>query len=122
MTVLGFDHIQLAIPVGGEADARQFFGTSVLASSSCPSRPSSRSGGGLWFQCGAIQLHLGIDPNFRPAIKTHPGLLVADLEPVEAALRAAGFAVEHDPVTEGYTRKLTNDPFGNRIELLQKLG
>ncbi len=121
MTVLGFDHIQLAIPVGGEADARQFFGT-CLGLVELPKPPELAKRGGLWFQCGAIQLHLGIDPNFRPAIKTHPGLLVADLEPVEAALRAAGFAVEHDPVTEGYTRKLTNDPFGNRIELLQKLG
>ncbi len=120
MTVLGFDHIQLAIPVGGDDAARRFFGE-CLGLTELPKPPELAKRGGLWFQCGNIQLHLGIDPNFKPAIKTHPGFLVERLEPVVSALQASGYQVEHDPVTEGFTRMLTSDPFGNRIELLERL-
>ena len=41
-----------------------------------------------------MKVHLGVDPDFRPARKAHAGLLVDDLRALTDALRGAG----HEPV------------------------
>ena len=118
MPVYGIDHVQLAIPVGGEALARQFYGELLgLAEISKP--PNLAARGGAWFQCGSLQLHLGVESDFRPARKAHPGLLVSDLASLIKSLTTAGFEIRYDsePV-EGFDRAFVSDPFGNRIELL----
>ena len=109
------------MPAGGEAQAREFYGLLLgLAEIAKPARLAAR--GGLWFQCGSIQLHLGVDADFMPAMKAHPGLLVGNLAELIAALTAGRHEVKYD--TErmaGFDRAFTADPFGNRIELLQSL-
>lgn len=119
MQVTGLHHIQLAMPVGGESQARAFYGTLLgLAEIPKPARLAAR--GGVWFECGAIQLHLGVNASFMPAHKAHPGLLVQDLPRVTAGLVAAGHAVKYDSEPfPGFDRAFFADPFGNRIELLQ---
>jgi catechol 2,3-dioxygenase-like lactoylglutathione lyase family enzyme len=119
MPVYGIDHVQLSMPAGGEASARRFYGEILgLAEIAKPAELAAR--GGAWFRCGALQLHLGVEADFRPAKRAHPALLVTDLARTLAALTAEGCEVKYDPVAiEGFDRAFTADPFGNRIELLQ---
>ncbi len=119
MTVNGIDHVQLAMPVGGEPLARQFYG-GLLGLAEIEKPPNLAARGGNWFRCGPLQLHLGVEADFRPARKAHPALVVTDLQALLAALKAAGFEVKHDPEpVPGVERAFTADPFGNRIELIE---
>jgi len=119
MAVYGIDHVQLAMPPGGESLARQFYGE-LLGLVEIPKPPNLAARGGAWFQCGRLQLHLGVESEFRPARKAHPALLVRDLDGLLEVLIAAGCEVKHDsePVP-GFARAFTFDPFGNRIELVE---
>jgi catechol 2,3-dioxygenase-like lactoylglutathione lyase family enzyme len=119
VAVFGIDHVQLSMPAGGEASVRAFYG-GILGLSEIPKPPELAARGGAWFRCGPLQLHLGVESDFRPARRAHPALLVSDLAETIAALTAAGFEVKYDSVAiEGFDRAFTADPFGNRIELLQ---
>ena len=121
MAIQAIDHVQLAMPAGEEERARAFF-CGLLGMSEVP-KPASLAGrGGAWFAAGAAQLHLGVEREFRPARKAHPGFLVDDLDGMVARLRAAGHDVSTDePPIDGYRRVHLHDPFGNRIELLERL-
>jgi len=120
MPVIGFDHVQLAMPSGKENEGRLFFGD-ILGLPELPKPADLGARGGLWFQCGAMQLHLGVQKDFSPATKAHPGLLVDHLEPLIAALQTAGYPVLNDVPIVGFSRVFTQDPFGNRIELLEQI-
>lgn len=118
MEVLGIDHVQLPMPPGGEAAARHFYGE-VLGLREVPKPEAMRARGGLWFQAGPVQLHLGLEPDMRPSVKMHPALVVTELSRWRAALEAAG--CEWKPAEEipGVARGHTRDPFGNRLELME---
>jgi catechol 2,3-dioxygenase-like lactoylglutathione lyase family enzyme len=122
MSVYGIDHVQLAMPAGREEEARRFYGE-VLGLAEIPKPPNLAARGGAWFHCGPLQLHLGVESDFRPAKRAHPALLVTDLTSMIEALTAAGFEVKYDsePIQD-LDRAFTADPFGNRIELLQRRG
>lgn len=112
------DHVQVAIPAGGEERARAFF-TGLLGLVELP-KPAALAGrGGCWFALGTLQLHLGVDPDFRPAKKAHVALACDDLAALRRRLEAAGHVTRDDIALDGVTRFFTEDPFGNRIELLQ---
>ena len=106
------------MPGGGENEARSFY-SGVLGLTERPKPPNLAPRGGCWFQSGELQLHLGVDPDFRPARKAHPALLVSDLSALLSTLRAAGVEVVDDEPLEGYQRAYVHDPFGNRIELME---
>jgi catechol 2,3-dioxygenase-like lactoylglutathione lyase family enzyme len=74
--------------------------------------------GGLWFQQGSVKLHLGVEENFRPARKAHPGFMVDDFDATVERCRAAGVNVVPADPFEGNRRCHVDDPFGNRIELM----
>jgi catechol 2,3-dioxygenase-like lactoylglutathione lyase family enzyme len=117
---LAFDHIQLAMPRGEEAAARAFYGR-VLGLVEIPKPVPLAARGGVWFQCGAQQLHLGVEDDFRPAKKAHPAFAVDDLDAFAKDLEAGGYRVVVDPVQlPGSRRIFTEDPFGNRVELTQR--
>ena len=118
MAIIGIDHVQLAIPEGGEGKARQFF--CGLLGMTEVSKPTNLSPTGCWFECGPASLHVGIDPNFAPARKAHPALLVDDLAGLRERLEMAGHEAKDDRELSGYTRFFTQDPFGNRIEIMQR--
>ncbi len=118
MPVIGLDHVQLAIPENGEDAARSFF-IGILGMREVP-KPSNLSRQGCWFEGGAVNLHLGVDPDFRPAKKAHPAFLVDDLDALEKRLRLKGMPVRGDKPVAGYNRFFTEDPFGNRIEIMQR--
>jgi catechol 2,3-dioxygenase-like lactoylglutathione lyase family enzyme len=118
MKIVGIDHFQLAIPPGGEAAARQFYGA-VLGLREIPKPEAMRARGGLWFDCGAFQIHLGIEPGMTPSAKVHPAIVVTELDAWLARLTAGGceWTEAHD--LPGVRRGHTKDPAGNRIELIE---
>jgi catechol 2,3-dioxygenase-like lactoylglutathione lyase family enzyme len=118
--LLAIDHVQLAMPAGGEAAARGFYGD-VLGLPETPKPPHLAKRGGCWFERDALKIHLGVEADFRPARKAHPGLLVSELDALKARLAQAGYALKGDEPLEGYDRVYVDDPFGNRIELLEPL-
>lgn len=117
--ILGLDHVQVAIPTGGEDAARAFYGT-LLGMTEVVKPPALAVRGGCWFSAGSAVLHLGVEEPFSPARKAHPALLVLELEPLFEALAGAGYdCVRADGEIPGVRRFHTFDPFGNRIEFQQ---
>ena len=116
--VIGLDHVQLAMPPGGEAAARGFY-AALLGIPEAPKPASLAARGGCWFEQGALKIHLGVEADFRPAKKAHPALLVADLSALSAQLKAAGCGFTPDTAQPGPARGHVDDPFGNRIELIE---
>ena len=120
MKVLALDHLQIAIPPGGEDRAREFY-SGVLGLTEVP-KPSSMAGrGGCWFAGGSLNLHLGVEEDFHPAKKAHPALLVEGLDELLARGEAAGAAIKPDVSFGGFRRFHIFDPFGNRLELMERL-
>lgn len=119
MQVVRLDHVQLAMPPGGEERARAFF-CDALGIPEVPKPPELARRGGCWFERGALKIHLGVEADFRAARKAHPALLVEDLPQLIAKLERLGYAVKKDEPLEGYQRVYVDDPFGNRIELLER--
>jgi catechol 2,3-dioxygenase-like lactoylglutathione lyase family enzyme len=113
-------HIQLALPAGGEAAARDFY-AGILGLEEVPKPEGLARRGGVWFQAAGFQIHLGVDLEFRAARRAHPGLLVRNLERICQAYEQSGASAERDSLVEGYRRAFLSDPFGNRIELLESL-
>jgi catechol 2,3-dioxygenase-like lactoylglutathione lyase family enzyme len=111
------DHVQLAMPTGEEERARAFYGT-LLGMKEVPKPAELAKRGGCWFECGPVQIHLGVEADFRPARKAHPALRCSDYFGLVAKLRAAGVAVTEDGSIPGVRRCHIADPFGNRIELI----
>jgi len=118
MKISGLDHIQLAMPPGEETTARWFYGQ-VLGLSEIAKPPELAPRGGCWFQRQGIDLHLGVQRDFAPALKAHPAFLVADLEAARQTLEKAGIAVLPDETVPGVRRFYASDPFGNRLEFIQ---
>lgn len=116
----GIHHVQLACPAGSEPQLREFYG-GLLGMVVVDKPPVLAARGGAWFRSGAVELHLGVEPDFRPALKAHPGLLCADLDGLSRRLAAAGIEVHWDEDFPGFRRCYVDDPVGNRIELLQPL-
>jgi catechol 2,3-dioxygenase-like lactoylglutathione lyase family enzyme len=117
--IIELHHVQLAMPAGQEGAARAFYsGVLGLTEEQKPGNLAGR--GGAWFRRGALRLHLGVDPDFHPARKAHPALLVRDLAELAARCLAAGFPPITDEPLEGLDRIYVLDPFGNRLELLER--
>ena len=115
----GIQHVQLAMPAGEEGAARRFY-SGLLEIPEVAKPPDLARRGGVWFESDRVKVHLGIDPDFRPARKAHPGLLVQNLNELLGKLRVAGVQiVEAEPLT-GYSHVYIADPFGNRIELMEQ--
>jgi catechol 2,3-dioxygenase-like lactoylglutathione lyase family enzyme len=121
MRIDRLDHVQLAMPPGGEALARAFY-NGVLEIPEVPKPPHLAKRGGCWFERGDLKIHLGVESEFRPARKAHPALLVMDLQALVGRLKSAGHHVIEDEPLEGYHRVYIDDPFGNRIELMETAG
>ena len=111
----GIDHVQLAVPVGGEQVAREFY-VGVLGLTEVPKPAALAVRGGAWFEAGATRIHVGVEPDFTPAKKAHPALVIAGLR---AFIDESGLAATWSDEIPGTTRCHIDDPFGNRIELIE---
>ncbi len=120
MPVIGVDHVQLAMPAGGEQQARAFY-RDVLGVPEIPKPQNLAARGGCWFESASVKLHLGVDKSFRAATKAHPGLVVSGLAVIIEHCRRLGLEVNETPPFGDYTRVFVHDPFGNRIELMEPL-
>ncbi len=110
------DHVQLAMPAGGEETATAFY-EGLLGVPRVPKPEPLAARGGCWFERGELRVHLGVEAEFRPARKAHPALVVTDLAAMSARLEAAGHVVRPgDLPGQAYV----DDPFGNRIELVAR--
>ena len=118
MTLQAIDHVQLAIPRGGEGAARDFW-TDLLGLAEV-AKPEALAGrGGCWFEGTAIQVHCGVEDPFRPARKAHIAFRVDDVGGLAARARARGAEVVEDSDLPGHERVFIFDPFGNRLEFLK---
>jgi catechol 2,3-dioxygenase-like lactoylglutathione lyase family enzyme len=111
------DHVQLAMPPGGEDRATDFY-QGVLGIPRVPKPPELEVRGGCWFERGALRVHLGVEADFRPARKAHPALAVRGIDELAAGLEAAGHPVRRVEEVPGSPQWYVDDPFGNRIELV----
>jgi len=114
------DHVQLAMPVGEEAAAKKFY-CELLGMSEVAKPEELAKRGGAWFVSGRVQLHLGVETDFRAARKAHPALRCSDYDALTSKLRAAGIPVHEVGDIPGVHRCHILDPFGNRIELIKVL-
>jgi catechol 2,3-dioxygenase-like lactoylglutathione lyase family enzyme len=111
------DHVQLAMPVGKEDQARDFYGR-LLGMVEIEKPVELKKRGGCWFQSGVVQIHLGVEAEFRRAQKAHPALRCVDYNGLTERLKSAAVEVIDDSTIPGVGRCHISDPFGNRIELI----
>ncbi len=121
MSIRGIHHVQIALPPGREPEARAFY-QGLLGIPEVPKPPNLAARGGCWFEQESVRIHLGVEAEFRPARKAHTALLVGDLATLITTLESAGHRVRAGEPLEGFVRGYVDDPFGNRIELLQSMG
>jgi len=119
--VVSIDHVQLAMPKGGEDAACEFYGR-LLGIPEIAKPPHLAKRGGAWFERNGLKIHLGVDPVFVPAAKAHPAFAVEGLQALIAKLNDAGYETAADDSLDGWHRAYVNDPFGNRIELMEPHG
>ncbi|MCA9955306.1 MAG: glyoxalase [Ardenticatenaceae bacterium] len=119
MKITRLDHVQLAMPPDGEEKAREFYGR-ILHLRELEKPEPLKAKGGCWFAGEGAELHLGVQADFVPATKAHPGLRVVDLAAAQAELSAAGVAIIADESGVAVRRFYVNDPFGNRLEFMQE--
>jgi catechol 2,3-dioxygenase-like lactoylglutathione lyase family enzyme len=114
----GIHHVQLAMPEGEDEAAIHFYGR-VLGLEQVPKPDELSPRGGVWFRSGTLEVHLGVEDGFQPAVKAHPAFLVVGLEELRERVEAAGFKVSDTVPFEGFERIYVRDPFGNRLELIE---
>lgn len=119
--LLALHHVQLAMPEGGEAAARAFYG-SLLDLPEVPKPAALQGRGGVWFERGNLRLHLGVEAPFVPARKAHPAFAVQGLAALASRLHEAGHPPRAEIDLPGMARLYVDDPFGNRLELLELTG
>lgn len=108
------------MPPGQEQQAREFY-SGLLGIPEAAKPPALAGRGGAWFESGGVRVHLGVEQDFRPAKKAHPGLLVDDLGALVDRLREAGVKLTPDEALAGPPRYFAEDPFGNRLELVARV-
>lgn len=115
---VGIDHVQLAAPAGCEEQAHHFF-HGILGMTEIPKPENLRKRGGVWFQCGNQSIHIGVEEPFAPAKKAHPAFLVKNLDALHKRLTVHDVAVKLDESIPEVKRIFVEDPFGNRIEIME---
>jgi catechol 2,3-dioxygenase-like lactoylglutathione lyase family enzyme len=118
--IAAVDHVQLAAPPGSEPELRAYY-TGVLGMAELRKPPVLAGRGGCWFGAGTAVLHLGIEEDFRPARKAHPGIRVNGIHAFAKRLREQGASVVWDYDLPGHERFYSEDPVGNRLEFLEPL-
>lgn len=118
MVVPSIHHVQIAMPKDGEEEARRFY-AEILGLIEQEKPDSLKAHGGVWFRSDNLELHLGVDSAFAPATKAHTAFQVSDIDQIRERVARASFAIVEDDLLPGYRRFYTNDPFGNRVEILE---
>jgi catechol 2,3-dioxygenase-like lactoylglutathione lyase family enzyme len=117
--IVGINHIQIEAPTGCEEAARAFYG-GLLGLEEIEKPENLRHRGGVWFACGSQQIHIGVTNNFEPRRKGHPALEVRHLSAWRLRLTSANVPISEDEPLSGWSRFYIADPWGNRVELLER--
>jgi catechol 2,3-dioxygenase-like lactoylglutathione lyase family enzyme len=120
LTLLGIHHVQVTVPRGELERAREFY-LGFLGLAEVEKPPALRARGGFWAQVGAHQLHVNEEDERMASRRAHVAYLVDDLEAWRARVAAAGFPVKNGEDIPGHRRFELRDPFGNRVEFLQRV-
>jgi catechol 2,3-dioxygenase-like lactoylglutathione lyase family enzyme len=121
VTLEAIDHVQAAMPAGGEDRARAFY-RDLLGLAEQPKPPELAARGGCWFENGRVKVHLGVETPFAPARKAHIAFRVDDVAGLAGRARAAGYEVKDAAARPDCERIFVFDPFGNRLEFLKPIG
>jgi catechol 2,3-dioxygenase-like lactoylglutathione lyase family enzyme len=121
VTIVGFHHVQVAMPPGGEDEAHRFY-SELLGLDRVLKPEALARRGGAWFRAPGVEVHLGVEEGFHPARKAHPAFMVQGLGHLRRRLEAAGIELEEQPKLEGFERFHAFDPFGNRLEFIERSG
>ncbi len=119
MPILSLDHVQIAIPVASENRARAFY-AGILGFTEIEKPPQMAERKSIWFVAGAVNLHLGLEPDFHPAKRAHPAFVVEVLDAILTACDRAGISHKPDTSFNDFRRVHVFDPFGNRLELMER--
>jgi catechol 2,3-dioxygenase-like lactoylglutathione lyase family enzyme len=119
MPIVSIDHVQIAIPIASEDRARAFY-SGILGFAEIEQPPQMAERKSLWFVAGSVNLHLGIEPNFTPAKRAHPAFVVEGLDAILAACNRAAITTKPDTSFNDLRRVHVFDPFGNRLELMER--
>lgn len=112
------DHVQIALPRGEDARAREFYGK-LLGLEEIEKPDSLKPNGGLWYKIADIQLHLGIE-DIQNKSRRHPAFEVEGLKEIREYLESHQVEIKEEISVPGMERMSFYDPFGNRIELIEK--
>ena len=115
-----FHHVLLTIPPGVEDECRRFW-VDVLGLVEVRKPPALAAAGGLWFRGDGIELHLGVEEDFRPARRAHPAIRVRGLDGLARRLAEHGIEVRTDGDFPGHRRFYAADPVGNRLEFIERV-
>ena len=113
------NHVQICVPFGAEDRAREFYG-GLLGLEELEKPEVLKKNGGLWFQVADIQLHVGVEDMGEGASKRHPAFEVENLKDIRSYFEQSGVRIKDEPSVPGFERFSFFDPFGNRIELLER--
>jgi catechol 2,3-dioxygenase-like lactoylglutathione lyase family enzyme len=117
--ITALDHVQVAMPAGGERDARGFY-SDLLGLDELEKPAALAARGGAWFALpDGRQLHLGVEDPFRPSRKAHPAFVASSLDVLAGRIEAGGLPVRWDEELAPRRRFYGEDPFGNRLEFLE---
>ncbi|MEO7825772.1 MAG: glyoxalase [Allosphingosinicella sp.] len=114
---LSLHHVLLAIPAGSE-DACRAFWVDGVGFTELRKPPALAGRGGLWLRADGVEIHLGVEADFRPARKAHPGIQARDVEALAGRIARLGHAITWDELFPGMRRFYVDDPCGNRLEFL----
>ena len=119
VTFKRLDHVQVCVPRGGEARAREFYGR-LLGLEEVEKPDALKANGGMWYNVADVQLHVGVEDAVAPS-KRHPAFEVEDARGARTYLEQSGVPTKDEPDIPGVVHRFSFfDPFGNRIELLEK--
>jgi catechol 2,3-dioxygenase-like lactoylglutathione lyase family enzyme len=115
--VVAIDHVQLAMPAGREQEADAFY-CELLGFAAVPKPEPLAARGGRWYASAKVHVHLGVETAFRPAKKAHPALRVSGFDELLQQFDTHGVSWRRDHELPDLRRVYVDDPFGNRIELI----
>ena len=118
--IIAIHHAQISIPVGAEDHAREFY-CGVLGLKEIPKPESLAGRGGFWLEIGELQIHFGAEDGIeRSRSKAHVAYMVNDLDDWRCKLSLNGIEPIDGIPIPGYDRFEFRDPFGNRVEFLER--
>ena len=119
--IVRIHHAQITIPKGAETECRRFY-CDLLGLHEIPKPASLQERGGFWLELGEVQIHIGTEETVeRSASKAHVAYEVDGLADWRKTLQEYGLKILDGIAIPGYERFEFRDPFGNRVEFLQRI-